>query len=264
MARPGLRPSGACRLNMKRRIVSALFVLITSIPLFSIDRGTFGEFRRSLNNTSYGYQVIGDPTGTAPLKEVEVFEVRPGDSGKDQYYDDSKNDRERSELSEVTKDQFPGNEFWYGFYLFFPENYPNVYPAKVSLGQFHQKDTNPAWMFENEDGGYWLFEQIKGKIGHKYKLLDDIDLRGKWHKIEMHIKWSKKKDGFFDLWVDQEQKVQYAGQTMSGRRVYFKYGIYRSYISRYIKKFGTKSIPPQIVYYCCIKRGNSRIDIQPY
>jgi hypothetical protein len=247
---------------MKRRTLLVLLVIVC-IELFPIDRGSFGEFRRSLNNTSYGYKIIDDPTGKAPLKEVEVFEVRPGDSGKDQYYDDTQNDRERSEVSEVSKDQLPGNEFWYGYYIFIPEDYPNVYPVKVALGQFHQEDTNPAWMFENEDGGYWLFEQIYGEIGHKYKLINDTDLRGKWHKLEMHIRWSKNNDGFFNLWIDQEQKVQYSGQTMSGKRAYFKYGIYRSYISRYFKKYETKNVPTQKVYYCCVKRGNSKLDIQP-
>jgi hypothetical protein len=247
---------------MKKFDVVVVFFILC-IPLYSLDRGSFGDFRRSLNSTSYGYQIIQDPTGKAPCKDVEVFEVRPGDSGKDQYYDDSKNDRERSELSEISKDQFPGNEYWYGFYLYLPEDFPNVYPVKVSLGQFHQKDTNPAWMFENENGGYWLFEQISGRIRHKYKLIDEEGLRGKWHKIEMHIKWSKKKDGFFTLWLDELKMVDYKGQTMSGKRVYFKYGVYRTYISKYYKEKSIKDVPAQKAYYCCIKRGSTRDEIQP-
>ena len=33
----------------------------------SMDKGSFGRFERSLNTTDYGYQVIADPTGNAPL-----------------------------------------------------------------------------------------------------------------------------------------------------------------------------------------------------
>ena len=35
----------------------------------SIDRGSFGFFDRSLNNKSHGYQVVDDPTGTAPNRQ---------------------------------------------------------------------------------------------------------------------------------------------------------------------------------------------------
>ena len=38
---------------------------------------------------------------------------------------------------------------------------------------------------------------------------------------------------------------------------YFKYGIYRSFISRYKKMKKTNALPTQVVYYDEIRRGNS-------
>ena len=46
---------------------------------FGVDRGDFGSFKRLLNDRPYGYRVVEDPTGSAPTRRVERFEVRPGD-----------------------------------------------------------------------------------------------------------------------------------------------------------------------------------------
>jgi hypothetical protein len=238
-------------------------VFLLALAAQAIDRGAFGPFRRSLNSTGYGYRIEKDPTGKSPSGEIEVFEVRPGDSGKDEYYDDAQNDRERSELSEIGKDQAAGSEHWYCWYIYFPENYRNIYPVKVTLGQFHQKDSHPAWMFENADGGYWLYEQISGRTGKTYPLIDEAGLRGKWHQIELHIRWSEKDDGFFTAWINGEPKVEYRGQTMSAERVYFKYGLYRAFVSRYRPSPGTEGVPAQTVYYTGVKRGPDRQSVQP-
>ncbi len=246
-----------------RAIVFSLLFALCLAPCSAMDRGTFGEFRRSLNTTTYGYRLIKDFTGKAPAKEIEAFEVHPGDAGKDAWYDDTKNDRERSELSQIQKDQKPGDTLWYGWYLYLPQNYQNIFPVKVTLGQFHQESARPAWMFENADGGYWIYNQVSRKTKEKYPLIDESSLRGKWHKIEVQAHWSKDSDGFFKVWVNGALKVDYKGATMSAERVYFKYGLYRSFLSRYAKAGKLGQVPAQTAYYACVKRGNSRAAIQP-
>ncbi|NBT42441.1 MAG: hypothetical protein EBT20_18595, partial [Alphaproteobacteria bacterium] len=74
-----------------------------------ITRGNFGDFKRSLNNKKYGYEVINDFTGAAPTTKIEKFEVRPGDCSTDGKWSDCKNDRERSELG-GKKNNYPGSE----------------------------------------------------------------------------------------------------------------------------------------------------------
>lgn len=56
----------------------------------ALDRGTFGPFVLSLNDTRHGYQVVRDPTGAAPSKQVERFEVRPGDCNRNGGWDDQR------------------------------------------------------------------------------------------------------------------------------------------------------------------------------
>ena len=122
-------------------LLFALFMLTAS----HIDRGDFGPFDRSLNTTDHGYTVIEDPTGSAPTKMVERFEVRPGDcgeekgwsGGKEIGWSDFKTDRERSELAEARRSgRTPaGAIWWYGWSFYVPNEYPNVYPTKVALSK---------------------------------------------------------------------------------------------------------------------------------
>ena len=226
----------------------------------SMNRGDFGPFMRSLNNKDHGYLIKEDVTGSAPTKLIEVFEVRPGDCFWDRGWNDCDEDRERSEISEKNKETGVGSEYWYGWNIYFPEEYLNVYPTKTALGQFHQDKSSVIWMFQNSDGGYHLSDQTNGEY---YKLIDEDDLRGKWHKIEIQVKWSKGSDGFFRVWVNGEQKVDLSGQTMNAERVYFKYGVYRSFLKRYKWSYDESKVPTQKAYFSNVKRGHTRDSLAP-
>ncbi len=260
-----------------KKLQILLFIII--VLLFNgcanLDKGNFGPFKRSLNNTWYGYKILKDTTNEAPTEYIEVFEVRNGDCSANEGWSDCANDRERSELS-GSKDNYPGNVFWYGWSIYVPNDYINIYPAKVALGQFHQKGSHPVWMFQNSSGGLYLDKQVHGYTEKYYPLIAKEKLRGKWHKIKLHVKWSKDNDGFFDVWIDGKQKVNYSGQTMDANQVYFKYGIYRSFLIRYQRNKQSEwmmglpkgaeipdyenmpkfDIPTQIVYYSNVKRSD--------
>ena len=229
----------------------------------SMNRGDFGSFMRSLNNKDHGYLIKEDVTGSAPTKLIEVFEVKPGDCFWNRGWNDCDEDRERSELSEKNKGTGVGNEYWYGWNIYFPEEYLNVYPTKTALGQFHQKDSHVIWMFQNSDGGYHLDDQTLGFTNEYHKLIDEDDLRGKWHKIEVQAKWSRDDNGFFRVWVNGEQKADYSGQTMTAERVYFKYGVYRSFLRRYKRSYDESEVPTQKVYFSNVKRGYTRDSLAP-
>ena len=223
-----------------------------------VDRGSFVAFKRSLNSKPHGYAVIEDPTGTAPTRLVERFEVRHGDCEADNGWSDCDRDRERSELSEQKKRTTRGKSYWYGWSLYLPEDYINVYPTKVALGQFHQVEAPPVWMFQNSSGGYHLDRQVHGSTREYFELIDEENLRGKWHHIEVNARWSEGADGFFKVWVNGEQKADYSGQTMTAMKVYFKYGVYRSFMSRYRRANGIDEVPGQVAYFANVRRASSR------
>ncbi len=234
----------------------------------------FGVFKRSLNDKPHGYQKVVDPIDSSNQELVERFEVRGGDCGSQPSFNDCEKDRERSELSQHTNRQQAGETYWYAWEIYFPEDYPSVYPTKTALGQFHQLKGTTVFMFQNqthsvkgrnkaETGGYHLDWHAGGKTKGFWPLISEEDLRGQWHRIEVHAKWSKKDDGFFNVWVDGEQKADYQGQTMEKEKVFFKYGVYRSYISRYQNAHNEQVLPTQVVYYRNVVRGATREDIQP-
>ncbi len=107
-------------------------------------------------------------------------------------------------------------------------------------------------MFTNADGEYWLDNHIVGRPYHA--LIDKHDLRGRWHNIVVKARWSRGADEYFHVWVNGILKVRYGGASMTVSRVYFKYGLYRSFVSRSPL---SKSVS-QSVYFDEVRRGLSR------
>ena len=229
----------------------------------SMDKGSFGRFERSLNTTDYGYQVIADPTGNALLPLVERFEVRPGDCGVNGAWSDCEKDRERSELRAMTRHARPGDEFWYGWSLFVDKDWKNVFPTKTALGQFHQYRAHTVWMFQNHNGGLHLDRQVTGRSQTYVPLIPAEEFRGRWHKIVVHARWSKGADGFFRVWVNGKERASFDGPTMRTDQVYFRYGVYRTFMSRYRRKTGEKHVPAQTALFAGVRRAATRESLGP-
>lgn len=240
-----------------------LLISVTIVPWLTgcgstLNKGYFTSFERSLSTTSYGYSIVNDPTGTAPTSTIERFEVRPGDCSSNAGWSDCTNDRERSELSEKSKN-YENSEWWYGWSFYTPLEYPIIAPAKTAIGQFHQKDGPPAFMFQNGNGGYWIDKNF-GNSTDYIQLLTHEQMLGKWNKIEVHALW-KQENGFFRVFANGVLKYDFKGRTMSGSSVYFKYGVYRSYVSRYAAYNSNTPAPMQVILFANVKKAKSRQDL---
>ena len=250
-------------------LIAILFICSSCVS--HIDKGSFGIMDRSLNNKSHGYQIVDDHTGSAPTAKIERFEVQPGDCshGEGGGWSDCANDRERSELKEPVDRRMTrsGSEYWYTWSIYFPEDFVNVYPTKLCVGQFHQHKGHVIWMTQVRDDGLIWDHQVLGRTTVVWPLIDEADLRGKWHTINLYVKWSKHDDGpdmgVLKLWVNDELKVDYIGQTCKSKLVYFKYGVYRSFMSRYKNANDVDDVPGQVVYYANVKRAKSESDLEP-
>ncbi|WP_211275893.1 polysaccharide lyase [Thalassospira mesophila] len=235
----------------------------------AVARGNFGPFVRSLNDRPYGYQLVADPVLShmgkgnsstslvTPLGLVERFEVRPGDCGGENALDCGR-DRERSELSERGDRNPQGSSYWYGWSLYIPDDFANVAPTKVVLGQFHQEGSHPAWMFEIDPSGYHIDNHISGRKPGEHLLINEAALRARWHDITVYAHWTTGDEGVLQVWADNQLKFDYRGPTMSAGKVYFKYGLYRSFVSRYQNANETDKVPAQTVYFANVKRAGSR------
>lgn len=231
-------------------ILIALLFLMVSCVSSGVDRGGFFSAHRSLNNTSYGYKIIDDPTGISPVPKIERFEVRAGDCSSNVNWSDCTNDRERSEI----RTNNHSGENWYTWSLYFPEDFKTIDPVIVVAGQFLENRSNsPAFLFRVDEEGYSLF---KIPMDYYY-LIESEDLKGKWHKIEMHVNWSNSSDGFLKIWVNGVKKIDKKFETAAHQPVFFKYGIYRMNVSDYQDTYGT-DIPTQVVYYANVRKAKTR------
>jgi len=222
------------------------------------DKGDFSAFIRSVNDKPYGYEIVDDPTGTAPAKRVERFEVRAGDCGVSKGWSDCARNRERSELREGRPVSPAGSEAWYGWWFYLPETWPDVWPTKTVIGQFHQWRANVIWMFLNYRGGLWLDDMSGGGTSRRIPLIAAATLRGRWHRVEVHARWARDKTGFLRVWIDGVKKADLAGSTMTADTVYFRYGVYRSFVSRYERATGKTGVPTQWALFAKVRKAKTR------
>lgn len=226
-----------------------------------LDRGLFGEFNNSLNNTRpYAYKISKDLTAQAPTKDIEVFELRHGDCFKDKTWNDCTNDRERIELKQKKSSFIDYQTHWYGWSFYIPESYQDVSAVKLSIAQFYDEGADePAWMFQLNENGLYIDNQYN-KTGLVKLLVKKSELIKKWHTIQLEVISSKKSDGKLNIWVNGTEVFTYNGPTFKSNEFYFKYGLYRSFLSRWKKP--TK-IPTQVIYFSNVKMGEKQKDLLP-
>ena len=230
------------------------FALALSLPK---DVASGNTYKKSLDKKykKYGMQVVDKKDGhpvRAGDKSIR-FEVRPGDCGYNDAWNDCDTDRERHEL---TGKKMTGGEWWYAWSIFLPKDFINVHPTKVALGQFHQEKGHVVWLFQNQSfsspGGYWVDDQVPGYSRKLNQILTQDEMIEKWNDILVHVKWSKKDDGFFKVWLNGKQVYSFKGATKTTAKTYFKFGIYRSYLKKWIyssrNKKKEKGVPAQVVY----------------
>ena len=204
----------------------------------------------------YGMQVVDKKDGH-PVRAGEQsirFEVRDGDCGKDpDGWSDCKGDRERHELSVAgKKDLMSKGEYWFSWSIYFPKDHQNLYPLSNNYGQFHQKKGEPVFMFKELRSGYSVVRTIGDLDYDERRLIRNDDMSGKWHDILINAKWSKKDDGFFNVWVNDKLKYEYKGPTKTKKYVYEKFGIYSTGVTRY-KNYKNLDVMEK----CFEKKGNT-------
>ena len=240
--------------------IAALSVGLTGCQTLSGDTTSGWSLRKSLpaNFKEYGYQIVSR-ADRHPVRSGENairFEVRAGDCSWTTGWSDCAKDRERHEM--MSAGSWGGGETWYHWSIHLPADYPIIYPVKVALGQFHQKGSHPVWMFQNGSGGYIVDNRTIGSTFRTTPVLTDEEMRGKWSDILVHARWTSERDGFFHVYVNGETKPRHSwkGPTKKpGRQVYFKFGIYRSFMSR---RPGDE--PTQIVYFDEVSRASTCAD----
>lgn len=219
----------------------------------------------------HNHQVVSSDNGHPVRygKRSERFDVRPGDCGvtENGKWSDCENDRERTEMAS-NRDIIYHNddEYWYRWSLFIPKGHKNLWKTKVSYAEFKPLGCGPIFQLletkiRSDKGEVMAYFPNADRLNspadnwlRSYYFLT-TDYINKWMDFVVHAKWSRSDDGWFQIWVNGKLKFNYKGKTMFCQKgVYFKYGVYRSFVSRNwdASKFGT------IAYYDGIKISRTR------
>ena len=237
-------------------------------------RHVFGQMPKK----DFFHKYIKDSSNSRAGKAYQRFELRAGDC----FYfkgswNDCKTDRERFEFSS-RPEQKPIGKQCYGYSIKLDKSFKDVWPTSTDLGQIKQEG-GP----KGKAGGFESFPpliQIRAEqnklffawhvlTGDKNNIRNDIKLktlaeihkiRGKWTDISFCLDYKNKR---MDAWVNGEKKVEILKSpitsTVEPKSTYFKYGIYRSFVSQYKVLHG--KIPTQIVYYDEVRRGTKIEDV---
>ena len=187
----------------------------------------------------YGFQIV-DKSNGHPVRAGNHsmrFELRDGDCNNPaQGWNDCKGDRERFEIS--GRDMFAGEQGWHAWSVFIPSNFVDIMnPALLDLGQFNlasSKDSDPCCtlLFKKTKSGLVIDSELQNKA---WVTLDSTKTQA-WNDFIVNYKWSKKDDGFIKLWLNNELVYEFNGPTLTKNTefVYFRFGIYRGGLSRYL------------------------------
>ena len=205
-------------------------------------------------------------------KTAYRFEVRPGDGWGDGFKKSS-----RAEFSEKWNAPF-NHETWYGMSIFIPKDIQPILKRLV-IGQWHgtshMVDKVEVWcdrpsVLSNELHLTQTFQIIvryetekrcapnsydpTSHVKRKHFTLSKFSL-GVWNDLIYQVRWSTKKEGYLNVWLNGEKVVEYKGPIgfFDPKGPYFKYGIYR-----YKSEYNT-----HIVYFDSYRRGSSYKDVDP-
>lgn len=256
----------------KLMLLKNLFSITTFLLLAGCMTGTGRlETSRSLNDTPHGYQLVEGPVRAGRVSQR--FEVRPGDCGRSDGWDDCKNNRERSEVS-IQKKILPGSARWIGYSIYLPEDFYSSPRVKTSIGQIHQRG-GPG----GTAGGLPSFPpllQIDAKgdrvdaclhilsgprdnirdICRILPLTSVSSMRGSWTDVLIHL--DTRDDGFLEVYLNGKLIAQSHGFIrFRPQEYYVKYGLYRSFVSRH-----GGPMPTQVAIFDEVRLGKDRASVE--
>ena len=225
-------------------------------------------YKDSSANQSYGLTISERLARTGDTSQR--FEVRHGDCGREF---DCHNDRRRVELSEGNDyHAYVGNQVWYGWSIYLPNDFRDVEPTNTMLGQGKFGEI-PLWNF-NAHSNFLVFEHRPGTQ------MDPIwcnaaklsSMRGRWTDIVVYTDYSYENNNNSDMlkvWINDKLVCSSKSPVMSVKRtrnqgqrhVQLRYGIYNSFISEFHKSGKGDILPTQVVYYDNVRTGKTRAEV---
>ena len=224
-----------------------------------------------MSQNDYNFSYIKDNSKARAGDYFQKFELRDGDCFSDDNWSDCDNDRQRIEFSSEPNQTISGKQC-YGYSIKLSKSFTDIRKVSTTLGQIHQKggpsgkanslpSFPPLIQIDARKGNLYLnWHKLSGSKNNVndeskyYKLKSLKSMKGVWTDISICLDFKNER---IDAWVNGENKVKINEPPIffEPKSIYFKHGIYQSFISAY--KLLKKETPTQIVYYDEVRRGNS-------
>ena len=235
----------------------------------------YGSHSNFFGQKKKNFQLITNPDKARRGEKYQRFEVTDGDCFSTDGWNDCETDRERVEYTATPMQKPTGNQC-FAFSIMLDDSFQSVSPTNTSLGQIHQKggptgskegmkSNPPLIQFDVRHDYYEMnWHVLSGSVNNVndksvfYKLISIGDMKGKWTDISFCLDFSNSK---ISAWVNGNKKVDIDKAPINAKfiptAIYFKHGVYRSFISKYKASQGTDVMPTQIVFYDEVRRGSS-------
>ena len=240
---------------MFRAVKLAAAVAVLAVPAWA-DRLPGA---RSLSVTDWGYTIVGSPSRAGP--HAQRFEVRSGDCASNGGWDDCARDRERSEFRpDLEWDS--GDPMWLGFSVFLPSDFAVSNHVKTTIAQIHQRggpirvagaqvSRPPVMQMELRGTTLRLTVHVPGAANIHVTLAQIDEMRGAW--TDFRVEFVSGDDLAMRVWVNDILRADVRDwPTPPPEFFYFKYGIYRSFVSRH-----GGPMPTQVLYIDEVRLGPS-------
>ena len=259
-------------LLLKNIVLANNFLIDENNKLFiKTSKSGFISHKNFMNQNDYNFNYIKDNSKARAGDYFQKFELRDGDCFGDDNWSDCDNDRQRIELSSEPNQTVSGKQC-YGYSIKLSNSFTDIRKVSTTLGQIHQKggpsgkanslpSFPPLIQIDARKGNLYLnWHKLSGSKNNVndeskyYKLKSLKSMKGVWTDISLCLDFKNER---IDAWVNGENKVKILEPPIffEPTSIYFKHGIYQSFISAYKSIKG--GIPTQIVYYDEVRRGNS-------
>lgn len=190
------------------------------------------------------YRFADVDTPTRRGDQAQRFEIRHGDCGASVDWNDCQTDRGRVEMKERPKNVMskPGQGIWYGYSMLIPDGFVSLGRGNTVLGQVKAEGWGaPMWSLTFNDNSYLNFpDQQKCRLG---PLSDWV---GQWVDMTIYAHYGfEGQERYFALYKDGrllcQRDTPFVPGVFRGKplKLGLKYGIYSSYVSRYLAQNGT-------------------------
>ncbi|WP_444788972.1 heparin lyase I family protein [Roseinatronobacter sp. NSM] len=243
----------------RMRLVILICLTLTLLPSIAGAQAGLGsfDFIGKRENRPAVQSGFAHPNGA----QVTCFSL-PGSSC---HGVDCQTDRERAQLIQRTPDNLEGEAYRYSLSFFLPSDFVDVRPANLMIWEVKPAGTGkPSAVVEVIDGhlqfslsnpGVTQADLMNPERPLIIRRLGAIP-KGQWTDIVVDARWSHGADGVLHVYQNGRRVVEHRGANIDAKsaRQQVMYGLYRSFISRYLNAKGVSQMPMQQACFANVSR----------